>query len=336
MKKLILWIQLAWLMAAASQAQIAQEGNYPFVKNIKAYAYGIQLEVDAPAKMVCEVLEKRFEKATKKKSSKLKKKVMEVKAAVLSPVSTAILDYYYRVEPLGKDRAQVTLFLSAGNYNFLDRERYASEIAAAKSWLNELPAELETYKRQQAIEAQLATIKELEKEEAKLAKTEKKLARVKTRSVDELEELEASSRSLQQQQQQTRGMLSTLQSRADSARQQAGAALSSADSSLRLDMLARDTTAIDSTSKQGSLAPQQDEQLQQQLLQEQKRLRKEQAKLEKQMQKIEKQQQKLQQQQAAAEAEMRKKQLELEQLRIRLETEKAKLNVLKEASRGKR
>lgn len=294
MKNITLYILSLVLMLNLSFAQKVEEGNFPFVQKIKPMAYGMRLEVDAPPKTVATVLAQRFEDATKKKCNRLKKEIMEVKAATFPRLSTAILDYYYKVEPQGKTGAVVTLFLSAGNYNFLDKEHYVNEIAAAKSWLSELPEEVEIFERAKALKTQMAIIKKLEKEEKKAKKKEEKLAKLKTNTIDALENMKIAVEEMARKKEANSKRIVQLDAEvsANTEKQVARTALSISDTRGQIDTLNQDTLITDSTYTKVA-SPDVDNSLTLQRIEEKKRLKNQQLKLEKALQKNEKTRKKL-------------------------------------------
>jgi DNA repair exonuclease SbcCD ATPase subunit len=106
------------------------------------------------------------------------KGLFAVESVTFDPISARTLDYYYRVEPIGKkeeNQSRVTLFLSAGYYNFLDSETYPKEVAAARTFLQSLAKNTLIYRLQEKIKAQQELVNEQIKEEADLQKEGQKL-----------------------------------------------------------------------------------------------------------------------------------------------------------------
>jgi len=178
MKKIIAFLPLMFCLVYVTTAQRVAAGEYPFHKKVKATAYGLQMEVEAVPEYVSAVLAEQFKNASGQKPRAFKAGLMLVEAANIPKISSATLDYYYRVEPAGKKTAShsvVTLFLSAGNYNILDMPKYKQEIAAAKSWMQEVVQDISAYGMEMALKEQQDRLKEIEKELQKLKKEQQDL-----------------------------------------------------------------------------------------------------------------------------------------------------------------
>ena len=149
------------------QGQEIKEGTFVFAKKITPSANGLSMVVEGEAEMVSDWFETEWKGLTNKKPKNVKQDVMGMESMQVARFSNATLDYYYRIEPLGKEMpgfTRINLFLSAGNYNFLSSEKYPAEMEAAKNWLGELPAHLEVFRNKRAVEEQEAMIVKAEKE----------------------------------------------------------------------------------------------------------------------------------------------------------------------------
>lgn len=176
MKRLFFIILL--LGVGFTQAQEITEGTFVFTKKITPSANGLSMVVEGNEEVVSEWFEAEWKGLTNKKPKNVKQDVMGMEAMQVARFSNATLDYYYRIESLGKEMpgfTRINLFLSAGNYNFLSSEKYPKEMDAAKSWLQELPAHLEVFRNAQAVDEQEAMIVKAEKELKNLQTDQKKL-----------------------------------------------------------------------------------------------------------------------------------------------------------------
>jgi len=150
-----------------STPSAVREGDFAFVKKLKAVGNGLAMDINGDAETVSMMLKERLEEATGEKVKSFKKGILGVEGVVLEAISGNTYDYYYRVdEKKGSSPASstITFFASVGNYNFMDSGKYPSEIDATKIWLQKLYA----WKRLKEISVEEAS------QQTKLAAAEKK------------------------------------------------------------------------------------------------------------------------------------------------------------------
>ena len=178
MKKSILLAILVFTFGFIAQAQEIREGVYPFIKKGTSSANGLRIELDGKPDHVEAVVERELKELTGQKVKDIKSGVSGLEAARIADFSDATLDYYYKVEKLSKkvdNRTVLTLFLSAGNYNFLNSDKYPEEMAAAAVWLDALQQKVHVYEYELLIEDQEKLIKEAKKDQEKLVSEHQKL-----------------------------------------------------------------------------------------------------------------------------------------------------------------
>lgn len=171
MKRFIFFTLAILLSSFSAKAQNADviEGKFPFHKKMAAQANGLAVIIEGSAEEVQEVMERVFlSELESGKLKNMKQGIMGVESAKMARMSERTLDYYYRIEPVAaqvQGPTKVSLFLSAGNNNFLDSDKYPEEMAAAKTMLQELQSKVEGYQLELAIEAQEARVKSALKEQ---------------------------------------------------------------------------------------------------------------------------------------------------------------------------
>ena len=160
---------LASFLVQAQQSADVVEGIFPFHKKMADKANGLAIIIKGKPIDVEEVMEMTFkEELQSGKVKNMKHGVMGMESARIARMSQRTLDYYYRVESAATEEegpTKVSLFLSAGNNNFLDSEKYPEEMAAATKMLQELQSKVEAYELQLAIDAQEAKVEEALKEQ---------------------------------------------------------------------------------------------------------------------------------------------------------------------------
>lgn len=190
MKTLTTFITIILLTGYLLVAQEARDGNYPFSKKFAPVAYGLSIELATSTDRVEEMMENEFKKISKGSKSKgFKDNLFVVEAAACPRITDATLDYYYRIEPASKkDKAntRLTLFLSAGNFNFRDHKEHANEFKAAKSWLEELGKKANGMEMETVMAAQAEVLKEITKEIEKLKKEEMDLDKKRLAILEEI------------------------------------------------------------------------------------------------------------------------------------------------------
>lgn len=88
-------------------------------------------------------------------------------------ISNQMMDYYFKVDKANKkdkNTSRVTLFLSTGNYNFIDSDSYPDEIASAAEVLENLTFDVRMYEMDLAIEEQQKSLEKAIKEHDRMLK----------------------------------------------------------------------------------------------------------------------------------------------------------------------
>lgn len=217
MKKITLLFSLLLIVFSFVTAQEVKEGNYPFNKKIAPIAYGLSLDVAATPEHATKVIEEEFKANTKGKPKSFKDGLYVVEALNFPRISDAMLDYYYRVEPSSKkdkSNARITLFLSAGNFNFRDAKDHKHEFKAAQSWLKDVAKKINGQEMEFAMEAQEDVLKEISKNIEKLKKEQLDLEKKQKELLDEIarnkQEQETQQQKLIQEQHKLSQMQQTL------------------------------------------------------------------------------------------------------------------------------
>ncbi|MEM7371743.1 MAG: hypothetical protein AAF587_24215 [Bacteroidota bacterium] len=167
---LIFSLVFALTLVQAQQSQEIVEGSFPFHKKMASKANGLAIIIQGKPTDVEEVMERVFRAELQSgKLKSMKQGVMGMESARIARMSERTLDYFYKVEGTSNTLdgpTKVSLFLSAGNNNFLDSDKYPEEMAAAKRMLKELQSKVEGYELELAIAAQEAAVKAALKEQA--------------------------------------------------------------------------------------------------------------------------------------------------------------------------
>lgn len=193
MKRIYCIILLLSPLFVVAQTQQVQESSYRFIKKASERANGLSIVLEGTPSSVETVIEQEFKELIGKKPKNIKSGVNGLEAARISTFSTATLDYYYKVEPYHKkepNKSRVMLFLSAGNYNFLNSDKNPDEMGSAVIWLENLQAKVNHYEWNLAIEKQEKIIKEAQKEQEKLEGEKKKLEKQQAEIAKNLKENE--------------------------------------------------------------------------------------------------------------------------------------------------
>lgn len=171
---LIFSLVFALTLVQAQQSQDIVEGNFPFHKKMADKANGLAIIIQGKPVDVEEVMERVFKAELQSgKLKSMKQGVMGMESARIARMSERTLDYFYKVEGANsglEGPTKVSLFLSAGNNNFLDSDKYPEEMAAAKRMLKELQGQVEGYELELAIAAQEAEVKAALKEQEEYIK----------------------------------------------------------------------------------------------------------------------------------------------------------------------
>ena len=191
MKKIISLSFVLCFLTMILPAQHAKEGHFGFSKKITATAFGLALDIIGNPENLEEIISTEFKKNTAKKPKGFKDRLQLVEAANFARVSPSTLDYFYRIEAVKNKNQSYTrliVFMSAGNFNFLNVEKYPNEIAAMNRWMSEIAYKLRSYEIKLAANTQEALIKDAEKELNKLKKEQEDLQKIQRETLKALEE----------------------------------------------------------------------------------------------------------------------------------------------------
>ena len=148
----------------ASFAQTATEGLRPFVKRSSGNAVSI-IYTGQPAN-VKEVLESWMSEASGDRASN-RNGFRAFEGVRVQAFSESTLDYYLKVDKVSrqdKEHAEVTLFVSAGNDNFLTSSTDPEVMNELMYWLESMQQEVTIYELELAIEAQQKVIEKAQKQ----------------------------------------------------------------------------------------------------------------------------------------------------------------------------
>lgn len=179
MKKSLLFCSLI-VAFMCSTSLLGQEGTYTFDKRIAPNANGISVDLQGEPEFVEQALRSKFEKLGYKKPKSMRKGLYMYEAAVLTSISDATLNYYYRVEETkgSSNSSTLSFFLSPGNNNFWSSEKFPQEMRKAEQMLYGLEVEVATLKMQEKILAQKEVIEKEEKKESDLQKSEEDMVKL--------------------------------------------------------------------------------------------------------------------------------------------------------------
>ncbi|MEL7529980.1 MAG: hypothetical protein AAFN10_01665 [Bacteroidota bacterium] len=162
--------------ARLQKAAQVEETTASFAKKVKPSGNALTFVIEGNAEEILTVLNEKFSVGTGEKVKNFKG-LQSLESVTFPEISDRTMDYYYRVEPVentdGKF-SRITMFLSAGYYNFLDSEKYPEEVANAKTFLQSLDLKTKMYQLEQKITAQQVVLaKEQKVEEELISKAEK-------------------------------------------------------------------------------------------------------------------------------------------------------------------
>ncbi len=179
------------LLALGTFAQQAFERKFEFDKKIVPVVNGVGRTTEMSAEMVMEVVEKKFEEGANAKSKKARKDIIVFEGVIMPQISSAKMDYYFRVEENKKDKNLIQMFLSLGNNNFISSNKFPSEIEAAKRFLDNLNKDVRLQKMAAMIEAQKEKVEEMEKDREKVMDDKEDLVKDHEKLMKDLKENEA-------------------------------------------------------------------------------------------------------------------------------------------------
>ena len=177
MKKILFTLLFLGLTTSLSFGQEITEGTLPFMRKVSGN--GLSIVLEGQKNNVEDVLDKKFSAETGSKRKKVKG-ISAFEGVRMSDISSSTMDVYYNVEKVSNTSSRATIFLSAGNYNFLDSETYPEEMEAMRRMMSGLQLETTIYELELAISEQEKTIDKAIKEHTRMEKDsvslEKKLA----------------------------------------------------------------------------------------------------------------------------------------------------------------
>ena len=167
MEKTILTLVFVLTFGLMAHGQRVVEGRYEFMKKVADQANGISLILNGSTDAIQAILQKKMKAESGVRVRNIKHGIQGAEAVRLSTISQSMFDYYYKLESVGKkneNQTRLTLFVSAGNYNFLTSEKYPVEMEAAKNWLSQVARDATLYQQQLYIEQQARNVAKAEKE----------------------------------------------------------------------------------------------------------------------------------------------------------------------------
>ncbi|MEM6262923.1 MAG: hypothetical protein AAGI38_10480 [Bacteroidota bacterium] len=169
-----------------------EQGTYPFVKKVAANAPGLTTVLDGSTESILTVIENKFKEAADVKVKSFKKDIYLAEAAKFQEISNGNMDYYFKISPVSKenqDQCQVTLFISAGNNNFITKDKYGEEMDAASQFLVNLDRNTRIFNLNAAIAVQQKLVEEAKAKKQELEKAKEDLDQEKADIEKQQEEL---------------------------------------------------------------------------------------------------------------------------------------------------
>jgi predicted ribosome quality control (RQC) complex YloA/Tae2 family protein len=210
-------------------AQLVKEGNYPFLGGKQKTANGLSIIITGPTEVLELILEEQLTVTTKEKVKSFKKGMM-IESAPWPGIFTGNMDYYYRVDPIKKSEPlqnQLTMFVSAGNDNFLSSGKFEEELNALGNWMEGLNDEVFLYQQKEAIDAQKlileAVTKEFEKEQEALEKEQGELEKQQEELKKQQEDLKKMQDAIAKQQETIEKQQTAVKKQAEAVKEQEGA-----------------------------------------------------------------------------------------------------------------
>ncbi len=145
---------IAFIYPGLMMAQAVSEGAQPFIKKVTGNALSVIFT--GQPENVEHVLETWLEEASGKKAA-ARSGYRALEGVVVTAFSPNALDYYLLVEKLSRDdseRAKATVFISAGNDNFISTSSNPEIMNEVVSWLESMQKEINVYELGLALEAQ--------------------------------------------------------------------------------------------------------------------------------------------------------------------------------------
>lgn len=192
MKRIIFSALLFVFFGMSLQAQVdnISEMSYEFVKKVAPSANGISTLLYGNTDAIEAVIETQFKNAANAKSKGLKS-VNSFEGVVFDAISPKTLDYYYKLEEdkNNPDQTRITLFVSAGNYNFMSSDKFPEVMAAAKRWVASLDKATRVKVIDDKIDLQTKAVEDFTKDYDKLVEEGEKLDKDAESMQKEIEKL---------------------------------------------------------------------------------------------------------------------------------------------------
>lgn len=210
MKNINILIVAILLSISPLAAQQAVEGSYPFMRKMAENANGIRISLKGTEESVTQAIQEKFAAYTKVKAKKVKKDLYVFESAIIPDISEKEVNYYYRVIPDGK-RATVELFLSPGNNNFWDSDKFYDEMRAARQMLEGMDEGVEIAQLQMDIESKKEEVEDVIKRQEQLVKEEEKMMKQIQKLEEQLKENQAEQLKIAEQLAAEKATLETLE-----------------------------------------------------------------------------------------------------------------------------
>lgn len=169
-----------------------KEMKYDFVKKVSPTANGMSTHLYGTPEALEAVIEEQFRNGANAKAKGFKG-LQSLEGVIFPDISPLTLDYYYQLDEdknhPGKTR--MTMFISAGNYNFLNSEKYPEEMKAAKMWMVALDKAARMSKMNEQITAQQALVVKSTEALAKVTDEGQKLTKTQTKLKEDIAKLQA-------------------------------------------------------------------------------------------------------------------------------------------------
>lgn len=165
--------------ARLQKAAQVEETTVSFAKKVKPSGNALTFVIEGNAEEILAVLDDKFSVGTGEKVKNFKG-LQALESVTFAEISDRTMDYYYRVDPVENTNgkySRITMFLSAGYYNFLDSEKYPEEVAKATTFLQSLDLKTKMYQLEQKVTAQQVVIAKAQKMQDETIEKEEKLTK---------------------------------------------------------------------------------------------------------------------------------------------------------------
>ncbi|MEO0897840.1 MAG: hypothetical protein AAFY71_15645 [Bacteroidota bacterium] len=186
----IITLAIFCLLGSGLFAQETFEGKFKFDKKVSPTANGVAWKTANDPEAVKSSIEAKFLEVARVKSKKGRKGMFVFEGVIYPEISSAKMDYYFRIDPIGKDMNQVHMFLSLGNDNFISSLKFPQEIEAAKRFLYNLDKGARIMAMMEKINSQQEELMDQEKAKGKLVKEQEDLKKAHEKLTKEMQENE--------------------------------------------------------------------------------------------------------------------------------------------------